>query len=204
MTTAQPSPKTLTEDNTRRLFEHFSGDGPSANERWSALWDAGDFLPWDQGFPNPALVDVMRDRKDLVGAALVEENGKVRRKRALVPGCGRGYDVLFLSSLGFDAYGLEVSTKAVGDANAWANEHSDDYPVQDEAVGRGEIRFIHGDFFRENWLDKLEGVRRFELIYDYTVSLAIDLYYHLIAHFPCFSDVAILRYFDVLAFIGLI
>ncbi|KAI9040580.1 S-adenosyl-L-methionine-dependent methyltransferase [Aspergillus affinis] len=167
--------KTLTEENTSRLLKHFSGEGPPVNDRWAALWDAGDFLPWDQGAPNPALVDVLSDRTDLVGStAFVEDdNGARRRKRALVPGCGRGYDVLLLSSLGYDAYGLEVSTKAVEEANAWASQHLTDYSMRDDAVGRGTAKFIVGDFFSDNWLEQANGNGRFEFIYDYTFFCAL-------------------------------
>ncbi|PYH98623.1 putative thiol methyltransferase [Aspergillus ellipticus CBS 707.79] len=174
MTIANPSCDPSTEGNRLRLLEHFGGEGPPANDRWAALWDAGDFLPWDQGVPNPALVDVMKDRQDLIGAtALVEDGAECRRKRALVPGCGRGYDVLLLSSLGYDAYGLEVSSKAVEDAGSWAKQHGNDYPVRDESVGRGKIRFVVGDFFDDLWMAQADGVEKFELIYDYTFFCAL-------------------------------
>ncbi|PWY73039.1 putative thiol methyltransferase [Aspergillus heteromorphus CBS 117.55] len=162
------------EENKLRLLKHFGGEGPPANDRWAALWDAGDFLPWDQGVPNPALVDVMRDRQDLVGdSVLVDDGGERRRKRALVPGCGRGYDVLLLSSLGYDAYGLEVSSKAVQEAQSWAAQHLDDYPVRDESIGRGKAQFIAGDFFDDAWVAHADGVGKFDFIYDYTFFCAL-------------------------------
>ncbi|KAL5366000.1 S-adenosyl-L-methionine-dependent methyltransferase [Aspergillus floccosus] len=175
MADAQPNGQTLTQENTSRLLKHFSGEGPPVNDRWAALWDAGDFLPWDQGVPNPALVDAMSNRQDVVGASafVVDENGDRRRKRALVPGCGRGYDVLLLSSLGYDAYGLEVSIKAVEEAQTWATEHLSDYPVRDDAVGRGTVRFIVGDFFSDDWVDQAGGNGRFDFIYDYTFFCAL-------------------------------
>lgn len=36
--------------------------------------------------------------------------------KALVPGCGKGYDVLLLSAFGYDATGLEISSKALEEA----------------------------------------------------------------------------------------
>lgn len=167
------SGKPLNQEEVSRLLRHFSGEGPPANDRWAALWDAGDFLPWDQGIPNPALVHVMENRQDLIGASVFiqdDEKGERRRKRALVPGCGRGYDVLLLSSLGYDAYGLEVSAKAVEEANTWAEEHLADYPVRDQAAGPGTARFIIGDFFSNEWIARMDPVDKFEFIYDYTVS----------------------------------
>lgn len=172
----QPIGKPITEESRLRLLEHFSGEGPPPNDRWSALWDAGDFLPWDQGIPNPALVDVMQGRQELVGSSpLVEEHGELRRKRAFVPGCGRGYDVLLLASLGYDAYGLEVSTTAVEKAQAWAEEHAADYPIRDETVGCGKAKFILGDFFSNQWIQQGDGIDKFEFIYDYTVSQSFPL-----------------------------
>ncbi|KAJ6149613.1 TPMT family [Penicillium samsonianum] len=171
------SGKPLNQEEVSRLLRHFSGEGPPANDRWAALWDAGDFLPWDQGIPNPALVHVMENRQDLIGASVFiqdDEKGERRRKRALVPGCGRGYDVLLLSSLGYDAYGLEVSAKAVEEANTWAEEHLADYPVRDQAAGPGTARFIIGDFFSNEWIARMDPVDKFEFIYDYTFFCALS------------------------------
>ncbi|KAE8390519.1 putative thiol methyltransferase [Aspergillus alliaceus] len=174
MSMASPQVAPFNEETRNRLKEHFSGDGPSQNTRWAALWDEGDFLPWDQGVPNPALVDTLADRKDLLGASvLVEEGGNQRRKRALVPGCGRGYDVLLLASMGYDAYGLEVSAEAVRQAENWAQEHLDDYPVSSEAIGAGKVRFVLGDFFDDHWFSGVDGLGKFELIYDYTFFCAL-------------------------------
>ena len=72
-------------------------------------------MPWDRGFPNPALVEVLRDRTDVIGKALADIDGKPQRKKALVPGCGRGVDVCLLESFGYDCVGLEYSAKAVQD-----------------------------------------------------------------------------------------
>ncbi|KAK4862753.1 hypothetical protein LT330_002886 [Penicillium expansum] len=170
------SGKPLNQEEVLRLLRHFSGKGPPANDRWANLWDAGDFLPWDQGVPNPALVYVMQDHQDLIGASVfIQDNEKQerRRKRALVPGCGRGYDVLLLSSLGYDAYGLEVSAKAVEEANTWAEEHLSDYPVQDQAIGPGKAQFIVGDFFSDEWTACMGPLVKFEFIYDYTFFCAL-------------------------------
>ncbi|KAJ5597424.1 TPMT family [Penicillium hordei] len=169
------SEKPLNQEEISRLLKHFSGEGPPANDRWAALWDAGDFLPWDQGIPNPALVHVMENRQDLIGASAFIHDGKgeCRRKRALVPGCGRGYDVLLLSSLGYDAYGLDVSTKAAEEANAWAGEHLADYPVRDQAAGPGKAQFIIGDFFSDEWIARMDLPGKFEIIYDYTFFCAL-------------------------------
>ncbi|KAI9778444.1 MAG: hypothetical protein M1839_008090 [Geoglossum umbratile] len=153
-----------------RLLEHFSVPDGDYGPRWAKLWDAGDFLPWDKGSPNPALEDILKDRKDLLGdSVFVEEGGKKRRKRALVAGCGRGYDVLLLASFGYDAYGLDISESAVKLCEEFAREHGGEYKARDEAVGVGRVRFLAGDFFGTEWEGEVEGGAKFELLYEYTV-----------------------------------
>ncbi|KAH0542311.1 hypothetical protein FGG08_003248 [Glutinoglossum americanum] len=162
-----------------RLLEHFSVPDSTFGERWALLWDAGDFLPWDKGTPNPALEDLLENRKDLLGGSVFVEGesgalpGEKRRKRALVPGCGRGYDVLLLASYGYDAYGLEISDTAVKLCEEYASEHGKDYPARDESIGVGKVKFILGDFFKEEWEKEVEGAARFELLYDYTFLSAL-------------------------------
>src|SRR4051794_1136579 len=93
-------------DARARLLSHFQASDPSVHgQKWDELWEGG-FIPWDKGFPSPALVDLLDERKVLF-------TSKPGRKRALVAGCGKGYDVLLLSSWGYDAYGLEVSNRAL-------------------------------------------------------------------------------------------
>ncbi|KAI9849957.1 MAG: hypothetical protein M1837_000171 [Sclerophora amabilis] len=197
------------DDARAKLMAHFSAaDGNSStendndNDKWSRLWDAGDFLPWDRGCPNPALEDVLKDRQDILGsssAAIVVgpssghhgADAKPRRrtrKKALVPGCGRGYDVLLLASFGYDAYGLDVSESAVRMCDEYTREHAKDYPARgDEGVG--EVRFVVGDFFKDDWVNEVlgggggaatapkdgDGYARgvFDLLYDYTFLSAL-------------------------------
>jgi SAM-dependent methyltransferase len=149
-----------------RLLAHFSVPADDFNSRWSSLWDTGDFLPWDQGAPSPALSDILQGRKDLFGDSVFVDG---RRKRALVAGCGRGYDVLLLASFGYDAYGLDISEAAVKKCEGFASEHAAEYPAKDAGVGAGKVKFISGDFFTGDWEGTVEGGATFELIYDYTV-----------------------------------
>lgn len=84
-------------DVRAKLLSHFKDvSGADQGEGWAKLWDAGDFLPWDRGMPNPALEDTLKGQTDLLGFAWTndaDDERPRRRKRALVPGCGRGYDV---------------------------------------------------------------------------------------------------------------
>ncbi|KAL8628617.1 hypothetical protein Q9189_005663 [Teloschistes chrysophthalmus] len=157
-----------------RLSKHFDGPESSYKDRWADLWDAGDFLPWDRGGPNPALIDLLDQRKDLLGDCFNQEDAGVRRrKRALVPGCGRGYDVLLLASRGYDAYGLEVSAKATQGCleEKAANGHK--YSAKNESAGAGKSTFLTGDFFQSKWASDVGGVESFDLIYDYTFLCAL-------------------------------
>ncbi len=163
------SAMTLQQDRAR-LMSHFAGDTSKHPNKWSDLWDKGDFLPWDRGASNPALVDTLADRQDLLGTCFIEDSsGNRRRKRALVPGCGKGYDVLLLASFGYDAFGLEVSETAVKRCYEEQETHGDWYHVRDEKAGVGKVTFMFGDFFGTDWMKNVEGDGKVDLIYDYTV-----------------------------------
>lgn len=141
---------------------------------WASLWDnktEGEPLPWDRGSHSPALEDFLVQKKGFVGSPVAEgPDGQKHRRKALVPGCGTGYDVLLLASFGYDVYGLDYSLVAVETANKEAAKNKDSYAVRDPAIGRGNVTFIQGDFFKEDWLAKLGlAWHCFDLIYDYTV-----------------------------------
>ncbi|KAI9750786.1 MAG: hypothetical protein M4579_006307 [Chaenotheca gracillima] len=169
------------EDARSVLLAHFASEGGTANDKWSQLWDKGDFLPWDRGAHNPALEDTLKDRKDLIGSPIVEDTEPPkRRKRALVPGCGRGYDVLLLASFGYDAYGLDVSESAIKQCREFAKQRAGDYPprtiMENGEGGVGTITFVAGDFFKDAWVKEVlgeDGTGKFDLIYDYTFLSAL-------------------------------
>jgi len=132
----------------KALATYFSTDPSTHILKWDNLWKENN-TPWDQGKSNPALSDTILSHPDLFPAG----NGK--RKRALVPGCGRGYDVSVLAELGYEAWGLEGSSTAV--------------KICREAVGEKErVGFVVGDFFETGWQGECGG-GDFDLIYDYTV-----------------------------------
>lgn len=152
-----------------RLTSHFPNESAMDPGRWAELWDKGDFLPWDKGGPNPALIDALTHRQHMLGTSTVsDESGALKRRKALVPGCGKGYDVLLLASFGFDAYGLEVSRSAVKAAVKEQETHGPLYPVRDISVGLGTVEFVTGDFFAGDWMKPM-AIEQFDLIYDYTV-----------------------------------
>lgn len=176
-------------DARQRLLSHFGDSKPGEQgQRWDDLWKQGDFLPWDKGFSNPALHDLLtthvfkkpvgpKDTTPLVPAGVDQASG--RRKKALVPGCGKGYDVALLASAGYDTWGLEISPSAVEAAKKWiagAEEKKwKKYETLDKEIGRGSANFVVGDFFKDDWLEEVGG-KDFDLIYDYTVFLSFLLY----------------------------
>ncbi|KAJ5281084.1 hypothetical protein N7478_006456 [Penicillium angulare] len=145
-------------------------------EGWASLWDKGDNLPWDEGFPNPALEDTLAQQTGTIGSAIGKDaQGQSYRRKALVPGCGRGVDVLLLASFGFDTYGVEYSSAAVEACKKEETENRSWYRVRDQNTGRGKVTFVQGDFFDDAWLETI-GVPRngFDLVYDYTFFCALD------------------------------
>lgn len=182
-----------------KLRQHFAQHPTDSHpEAWNDLY-AKSFTPWDKGFPNPALVETL-ERKDLFGEGTKVLNAKnvyLRRKKALVPGCGRGYDVFLLAAFGYDAYGLESSELALEDAKRLGEridtvldgrvpddgkEISEEekkkyevYRTRDLSVGRGAIQWVTGDFFKDGWVEDIKKEEiglfdgTFEVIYDYTV-----------------------------------
>ncbi|KAL8775036.1 MAG: hypothetical protein Q9209_000515 [Squamulea sp. 1 TL-2023] len=160
-------------DDRSRLSTHFDVPESSHANRWAQLWDAGDFLPWDRGGPNPAFKDLLMEKKGLIGEYfVVKGDGTKRRKTALVPGCGRGYDVLLLASHGYDAYGLEVSEKAVERCLEEKKNKGYKYMADMHSDGGGKSTFLKGDFFATQWTDAVPD-GKFDLIYDYTFFCAL-------------------------------
>lgn len=156
-------------DGRSRLSTHFDVPESSHPDRWAQLWDAGDFLPWDRGGSNPALKDLLNQKRGLIGDCWLEkEDGSKRRKTALVPGCGRGYDVLLLAVHGYEAYGLEISDKAVEKCLEEKKINGDQYMADEHSDRVGTSTFLKGDFFAGEWNNAVPG-GTFDLIYDYTV-----------------------------------
>ncbi|KAF2816736.1 uncharacterized protein BDZ99DRAFT_456555 [Mytilinidion resinicola] len=170
-----PAPFYTINDVRTRLQSHFLNTDPSLHpSRWDDLWKTQDFLPWDRGTWNPALADVLTTQTALLGTPItVDDTTDVkRRKRALVPGCGKGYDVLLLASFGYDSYGVEASENAVRACEKYAVDAADAYSARDTEGGSGSVKFLYGNFFGDEWVEGVDGGLGdgFDIIYDYTVS----------------------------------
>ncbi|EPS30702.1 hypothetical protein PDE_05654 [Penicillium oxalicum 114-2] len=144
---------------------------------WSDLWDAGESNLWDRGKPSPALIDLVEQQTPLLSP--LTPTG--RRKRALVPGCGRGYDVVMLALHGFDACGLEISETAVQEARRYAADvmarpPADYFGAQYRPPSSpGSVTFVKGDFLNPAWSveEGADGANAFDLVYDYTFLCAL-------------------------------
>jgi SAM-dependent methyltransferase len=195
---APPSSAAPTQ-NQDRLKTFFAGHKEDSHpSRWDALWQAGDFLPWDRGFANPALIDTLKSKPDWLPKP-TGAGGK--RKRVLVPGCGKGYDLAVFAAHGYDAYGIEISENALAAAENWLKDPGEgkegEHKTQNDRVGRGESKVLLGDFFKDDdgWLQGAGGLGEgFDIVYDCTVSgrysdlkqwLLIAASSYLRLHHPC-------------------
>jgi hypothetical protein len=80
-----------------RLRSHFIAIDPSRHiQLWDDLYKEG-FIPWDRGCPNPALIDLLIERKDLLPSFRPETILK-----ALVPG---------VSGFGNTSLDLQISSR---------------------------------------------------------------------------------------------
>lgn len=141
-------------------------------EKWDDLWQQN-ITPWDRNGPSPALRDAVTSSA-YIRPPWSPHGNTQGRKRALVPGCGRGYDVLLLSSLGYETFGLDASQTAVDAARRLQKNaaHDEKYAVYDEQTGRGAANFILADFFKDDFLSQTSG-GNFDLIFDYTFLCAL-------------------------------
>lgn len=122
---------------------------------WESMWAAG-LAPgdkFDATAPHPALVDLLQSDVLPGGAAA----------RALVPGCGRGYEVCALAASGKygTVVGLDLAPTGVEAARAHAAA------VGGAAVER--VEWACGDFFA------YDGGPGFRLVVDYTFLCALPV-----------------------------
>ena len=153
---------------TLQNFLSRSNDIP-VNSKWNILWENSE-TPWDRGLASPALVELLVDKQfPLVSPG---KSGK-----ALVPGCGRGYDVALFAGLTAEdqkiekAVGLDVSPKALEEARK----------VHQNAGGH--IEFILGNFFSETEDWATNGP--YDVVYDYTVLYLPILWLMISFSAPC-------------------
>ncbi|VFQ85996.1 unnamed protein product [Cuscuta campestris] len=111
---------------------------------WERCWEEG-ITPWDLGRPTPILQHLI-------------ETKSIANGRALVPGCGGGYDVVALASQERYAIGLDISEVAINRARQ----------VAASSPNVNYCSFLLEDFF--TW----ETSDPFDIIFDYTFFCAIE------------------------------
>ncbi|KAL3477134.1 S-adenosyl-L-methionine-dependent methyltransferase [Aspergillus californicus] len=164
------------EDVQKTIDKHIQAG--NLHTGWEELWAHGNSisLPWDKRKPNPTLEEVLTTKRATVGGPFLEttDGGTPKRKKALVPGCGRGVDVLLLASFGYDAYGLDYSKSALEECKQEEEDAEGRHLVRDAEVGKGGVTWVQGDFFEDDWLTGLGlGRNEFDFIYDYTFFCAL-------------------------------
>ncbi|KAJ0092926.1 hypothetical protein Patl1_26049 [Pistacia atlantica] len=111
---------------------------------WEKCWEEG-ATPWDLGKPTPVIVHL-------------RQLGALPKGRALVPGCGTGYDLVAMASPERHVVGLEISDIAINKAKElFSSLPSANY-----------ITVLKADFF--TWCP----TELFDLIFDYTFFCAIE------------------------------
>ncbi|XP_073000543.1 probable thiol methyltransferase 2 [Typha latifolia] len=111
---------------------------------WEKSWEEG-VTPWDLGGPTPVVTHLVQSQT-------------LPKGRALVPGCGTGYDVVALANPERFVVGLDISESATIKAKEWSSS----FP------NANCFTFLAVDFFTWNPMEL------FDLIFDYTFFCAID------------------------------
>jgi len=111
---------------------------------WEKAWREGR-TGWDAGASAPALVELV-------------ERGVLPTGRALVPGCGAGYDVFTLASDAREVIGLDIAPTAAERFEALREARG---------VPPAQARIVSADFFAFE-------ADPFDVIFDYTFLCALD------------------------------
>ncbi|KAF8632862.1 hypothetical protein AX17_004710 [Amanita inopinata Kibby_2008] len=140
------------EDSKRHeALQLINSDVPAT---WEAAWKVN-ITPWDLGRVHPTLREAVEE------SGIEFPNGS--DKKALVPGCGSGYDVPYLASkLGLHATGIDIAPTALERASKLAKA--------DSSAPQDRIEYKLQDFFT---LSPRTDADKYDLVYDYTFFVAI-------------------------------
>eukprot|EP00898_Chlorokybus_atmophyticus_P004500 jgi/Chlat1/5050/Chrsp33S05052 len=126
------------EDDKKRIKE-------KGLEGWEANWQEGRIM-WDKGTSPEILLRLLQNKQLPPG-------------RALVPGCGSGYDVITFAKSGYQAVGLDGAPSAIKKAEQLR---------QDAGLTADQAQFELADFFT------YKPDAPFDVIFDYTFFCAIQ------------------------------
>ncbi|EDQ86113.1 uncharacterized protein MONBRDRAFT_11246 [Monosiga brevicollis MX1] len=126
------------------------------SSHWETVWQEGvrPLGKFDAGGPCPAL-EILLAQDDVP---------RHPEARALVPGCGRGYDLPVLARHGFHVEGWELSETAAQVARDYINSQEHATP---DAPLTGTMSVARMDFFEPT------SDQQYDLIYDYTFLCAL-------------------------------
>ncbi len=113
--------------------------------KWEEAWQEGR-IGWDAGDSPPILHQLVAQKTLPAG-------------RALVPGCGAGYDVLTLASPNRKVIGLDAAPSAKARFQGL---------LHDSSVDPNHVDYLSDDFFN------FEPSQPFDLVWDYTFLCAIQ------------------------------
>ncbi|KAJ4959321.1 hypothetical protein NE237_026432 [Protea cynaroides] len=133
--------KRLGNQTSDKFKETIHGDPEGG---WEKCWEQG-LTPWDLKQPTPVILHL-------------QQTDALPRGRALVPGCGTGYDVVAIASPDRYVVGLEISSHAVKKAKE----------LFSSSPNANYFTFLMADFF--TW----KPTELFDLVYDYTFFCAIE------------------------------
>jgi methyl halide transferase len=122
-----------------------------ASRNWETAWQLN-LTPWDlKGGVTPPLKEIFDKPPNF-------EISYLSKRRALVPGCGSGYDCAFLAELGFQSVtGLDISSTAI----QIAQENT-------KSLNLSHLQFEVADFFH------YQPSEPFDFIFDYLFFAALD------------------------------
>lgn len=121
---------------------------------WEQAWQESR-TGWDAGAPAPALVEYLLSRGD--------EGDEQATRRALVPGCGSGYDAFALAQQGYHTTGIDLAPTAARRFEALREERG---------LSKTQAHIIVRDFFELS--HEPAHQHAYDLIWDYTFLCAIE------------------------------
>ncbi|PRQ46013.1 putative methyl halide transferase [Rosa chinensis] len=130
--------------NELQQLLHSDSTGGAGGGDWDKCWEQG-LTPWDLGQPTPVIAHLHR-------------LGALPKGRALVPGCGTGYDVVEIACPERHVTGLDISHNAINKA----------LQLFSSLPNAMHFTFLKVDFF--TW----HPTELFDLIFDYTFFCAIE------------------------------
>ncbi|TFY73040.1 hypothetical protein EWM64_g10972, partial [Hericium alpestre] len=126
--------------------------GGQDDSAWDNAWKGG-VTPWDAKVVQLPLYTLIESAR----FPLPKEG------RALVPGCGSGYDAIFIAeSLGLHTVAVDISPTALDAGRTLLAS------LEDPALA-SRLTFLEADFFEL----ALPEDKKFDLVYDYTFFVAI-------------------------------